>query len=128
MLLYQARPDLSQNPGSYFTMSALVVTLPFLPAEPLRKRAPAFDEHGKALSDFMVLFPGLVKKPQHYIQSTIEHIQKVFADHGQAVVFAELNLKLSLLWISVKPIPGIRFQITEALRAAIPEARIVSHI
>ena len=109
-------------------MSALVVTLPFLPAEPLRKRAPAFDEHGMALSDFMVLFPGLVRKPQHYIQSTIEHIQKVFADHGQAVVFAELNLKLSLLWISVKPIPGIRFQITEALRAAIPEARIVSHI
>jgi hypothetical protein len=44
------------------------------------------------------------------------------------VVFAELNLKLSLLWVSVKPIPGIRFQITEALRAAIPEARIVSHI
>ncbi|MEK7717928.1 MAG: hypothetical protein AAB322_09305, partial [Pseudomonadota bacterium] len=64
----------------------------------------------------------------HYIQSTIEHIQKVFAEYGQAVVFAELNLKLSLLWISVKPIPGIRFQIAEALRAVIPEARLVSHI
>jgi hypothetical protein len=109
-------------------MSALVITSPFLPAEPLRKRAPAFDEHGKALSDFMVLFPGLVSKPQHHIQSTIEHIQKVFAEYGQAVVFAELNLKLSLLWISVKPIPGIRFQICESLRAVIPEARIVSHI
>ena len=109
-------------------MSALVVTSPFLPAEPLRKRAPAFDEHGKALSDFIVLFPGLAKKPQHYIQSAIEHIQKVFADHGHAVMFAELNLKLSLLWISVKPIPGIRFQIAEALRAVIPEARLVSHI
>ena len=109
-------------------MPPLVVTSPLLPAEPLRKRAPAFDEHGKALSDFMVLFPGLVGKPQHYIQATIEHIQKVFAQYAQAVVFAELNLKLSLLWISVKPIPGIRFQIAEALRAVIPEARIVSHI
>lgn len=109
-------------------MSALIVSTPFLPAEPLRKRAPAFDEHGKALSDFMMLFPGLVKKPQHHIQATVEHIQKVFAQFDQVVVFAELNLKLSLLWISVKPIPGIRFQIAEALRAVIPEARLVSHI
>jgi hypothetical protein len=109
-------------------MSALVVTSTFVPAEPLRKRAPAFDEHGQALSDFMMLFPGLVKKPQHHIQAAIEHIQTVFSDYAHAVVFAELNLKLNLLWISVKPIPGIRFQIAEALRAAIPEARIVSHI
>lgn len=109
-------------------MSELVVSQPFLPAEPLRKRAPAFDEHGRALSDFMVLIPGLVKKPQHLVQNTIEHIQTVFADYPHAVVFAELNLKLSLLWVSVKPIPGIRFQISEALRAVIPEARLVSHI
>jgi len=109
-------------------VSALVVSSSFLPAEPLRKRAPAFDEHGKALSDFMVLFPGLVKKPQHYIQAAIAHIQSVFADFGHVVVFAELNLKLNLLWISVKPIPGIRFQIAEALRKAIPETRLVSHI
>src|SRR3990167_9086558 len=53
------------EPGGYFPMSELMVAPTFLPAEPLRKRAPAFDEHGKALSDFMVLIPGLVKKPQH---------------------------------------------------------------
>lgn len=109
-------------------MSALVISSLFLPAEPLRKRAPAFDEHGKALSDFMVFFPGLVKKPQRHIQNAVEHIQAVFAKYEHAVVFAELNLKLNLLWISVKPIPGVRFQITEALRAVIPETRIVSHI
>lgn len=109
-------------------MSDLIVSPAFLPAEPLRKRAPAFDEHGRALSDFMVLIPGLVKKPQHLIQTTIEHIQAVFADYRHVVVFAELNLKLSLLWVSVKPVPGVRFQISEALRAVIPEARLVSHI
>lgn len=109
-------------------MSELVVSPKFLPAEPLRLRAPAFDEQGKALSDFMVLIPGLVKKPQHLIQATIEHIQTVFAEFSHVVVFAELNLKLSLLWVSVKPVPGVRFQISEALRAAIPEARLVSHI
>jgi len=109
-------------------MSELVVSPMFLPAEPLRKRAPAVDEHGKALSDFMVLIPGLVKKPQHLVQITIEQIQTVFADFNHVVVFAELNLKLSLLWVSVKPVPGMRFQISEALRAVIPEARLVSHI
>ncbi|MHB8742513.1 MAG: hypothetical protein ACYC9L_05245 [Sulfuricaulis sp.] len=80
------------------------------------------------MSDFMVLFPGLAKKPQYYVQQTIEHIQKVFVDFGHAVVFAELNLKLNLLWVSVRPISGVRFQITEALRSVIPEARLVSHI
>lgn len=109
-------------------MSELLVSRQLLPAEPLRKRAPAFDEHGRALSDFMVLIPGLVKKPQHLIQATIERIQTVFEDYRHAVVFVELNLKLSLLWVSVKPIPGVRFQISEALRAVIPEARLVSHI
>src|SRR4030066_1037511 len=105
---------MSANRGVY-PMSELVVAPTFLPAEPLRKRAPGFDEHGKALSDFMVLFPGLVKKPQHLIQATIEQIQKVFADYQHVVVFAELNLKLSLLGVTVKPVPGGRFQITGAL-------------
>ena len=109
-------------------MPELIVSPRLVPAEPLRKRAPAFDEHGKALSDFMILFPGLIKKPQHLIQATIEHIQTVFAKYTHVVVFVELNLKLSLLWISIKPVPGLRFEITEALRALIPEARLVSHI
>src|SRR3989344_4473671 len=102
------------EPGGYFPMSELMVAPTFLPAEPL--------------SNFMVLIPGLVKKPQHLIQATVEHIQIVFADFKHVVVFAELNLKLSLLWVSVKPVPGVRFQISEALRAVIPEARLVSHI
>ena len=109
-------------------MTDLVVSTQVVPAEPLRHRAPAFDEFGKPLSDFMVLFPGLARKPQHLIEKTINHIQAVFANYGHAVVFAELNLKLSLLWVSIRPIPGIRLEITDALRQLIPEAKLVSHI
>lgn len=109
-------------------MSKMTISPMFLAAEPLRMRVPTRDEHGEALSDFMVLFPGLVKKPQHLIQATINDIQAVFARFGHVVVYAELNLKLSLLWVSIKPVTGVRFQISEALRAAIPEARLVSHI
>lgn len=109
-------------------MANLILSSQLIPAEPLRKRAPTTDEHGKALSDFMVIFPGLVKKPQHLVQATIEHIQSVFSKYTHVVVFAELNLKLSLLWVSVKPVPGIRLEIATALRMLIPEARLVSHI
>jgi hypothetical protein len=52
----------------------------------------------------------------------------VSADFSFAVVFADRNLKLILRWVSVKPISGVRFQISEALRAVIPEARLVAHI
>ena len=105
------------------------VTLSILDAsEPLRKRAPIVDEHGKALSDFMVIFPGLRKKSKLRIQKTTEEIHCVLTRFGDAVVFAELNLAINLLWVTIRPIAGIRYEISEALRERIPNARLVSHI
>ncbi len=98
------------------------------PAEPLRKRAPAHDENGKPLSDFMMIFPGLKQKPQHLVKRTVAAIEATLANHENAVVFAELNLRLSLLWVSIRPIPGIRFEIASGIQSLIPEARLVSHI
>jgi len=98
------------------------------PAEPLRKRAPAHDENGKPLSDFMMIFPGLKHKPQHVVERTITAIESILANHEHAVVFAELNLRLSLLWVSIRQVPGIRFEIASGIQALIPEARLVSHI
>jgi len=106
-----------------------VTLLPLLDAsEPLRKRAPIFDENGKPLSDFMVVIPGLRKKSQLRIQQTMKEIHGTLARFGDAVVFAELNLKLNLLWVSIRPVAGIRFEITEALRQSIPNARLISHM
>ena len=98
-----------------------VSLFPLLDAtEPLRKRAPIVDENGKALWDFMVIIPNLRKRPQIRIQREVE-----FGEHD---IIAELNLALNLLWVSIRPIAGIRFEITEALRTSIPDARLVSHI
>ncbi len=106
-----------------------VTLLPLLDAsEPLRKRAPAVDENGKALSDFMVVIPGLRTKSKMRIQQIMKDIQRILTGFGDTVVFAELNLKLNLLWVSIRPVTGISFEITEALRAVIPNARLVSHI
>jgi len=106
-----------------------VSLFPLLDAtEPLRKRAPIVDENGKALWDFMVIIPNLRKRPQIRIQQTMEDIHRILSHFGDDVVFAELNLALNLLWVSIRPIAGIRFEITEALRTSIPDARLVSHI
>lgn len=97
-------------------------------SQPLRKRAPAVDENGRALSDFMIIIPNLRKRSEQRIQQTMQDIHRVLAGFDDSVVFAELNLRLNLLWVSIRPITGIRDDIAQALRAVIPDARLVSHI
>ena len=97
-------------------------------SEPLRNRAPAVDEHGKALSDFMMIIPGLRDKPRQLIQQTLFDIQSTLACFQHAVVFAELNIKLNLLWVSIRPLHGIRMEIANAVQLRVPDARRVSHI
>ena len=71
--------------------------------EPLSKRAPSIDENGDALSDFMVIFPGLRDRPEPHIRKTIDTVHGILASYNHAVVFAEFNLKLNLLWVSIRP-------------------------
>lgn len=97
-------------------------------AQPLRFRAPSVDEHGKALSDFMMIIPGLRDKPRQLIQQTLFDIQSTLACFQHAVVFAELNIKLNLLWVSIRPLHGIRMEIANAVQLRVPDARLVSHI
>jgi hypothetical protein len=96
--------------------------------EPLRLRVPTHDENGRPLSDFMVLIPGLRDKPRHLIEATIQDVHLILTQFRHAVVFAEFNIRLNLLWVSIKPINGIRFDITGAIQEQVPEARLVSHI
>jgi len=97
-------------------------------AEPLHKRAPAVDEYGKALSDFMMIIPGLRNKPRQLIQQTLYDVHAALTCFQHAVVFAEFNLKLNLLWVSIRPLDNIRFEIADAVRLRVPDARLVSHI
>ncbi len=97
-------------------------------AEPLRNRAPSHDEHGRSLCDFMMLIPGLRNKPKHMIDAAIQDVHIALSHFSHAVVFAEFNLKLNLLWVSVRPIHGIRFEIATAIQLQVPEAKLISHI
>jgi hypothetical protein len=97
------------------------------PAEPLWKRAPGRDAQGRALGDFMMIIPRLKTRPSAYIRNTIHQIQKVFAYYENVVVFADLNLKLNVLWVTVKPIPGITLELAAAVKSQVPEAVLVAN-
>ena len=96
------------------------------PAEPLWKRVPTRTDDGRPLSDFMMLIPGLRKWPRVRQEMTVTAIQQVLDHYHQAVVFADLNLRLNLLWVSVLPIPGICLELPTALNARVPEAKLVA--
>ena len=103
-------------------------SLPFHDASvPLRHRVPLHDENGRALSDFMMLIPGRRDKPRHLVDHTIRDVHIALTHFSHAVVFAEFNIRLNLLWVSIRPIPRIRFEIVGAIQETVPEAKLVSH-
>lgn len=95
--------------------------------EPLWKLAPKRDADGKAYVDFMMLAPGLNKRPAHEIECVARVIQGVLAHFEEWVVFADFNLKLNVLWVSHKYRPGLMAEIVSALRARAPEFKLVAH-
>ncbi|WP_096459737.1 hypothetical protein [Sulfurifustis variabilis] len=97
------------------------------PAEPLWQRVPTRDEHGQLLSDFMMIIPGLRARPPHLIDRAVAAIEDVLLHYRRVVVFADLNLRLNVLWVSVRPRPGICLELPAAIALRVPEAKLVAH-
>ena len=96
-------------------------------SEPLFKRAPREDEHGRPLTDFMMIIPQLRTRSQRLIQNKIGKIQRVLESFGDTVVFADLNLKINVLWVIVRQVPGACLNIPLAISEEVPEALLVAH-
>lgn len=96
------------------------------PATPLWRRVPTRDLEGRRLSDFMMLIPKLRHRPAHQLQATLNKLQEIFEHYADVIVFADLNLKLNVLWVSVKPRPGICLELPALIHAHIPEAKLVA--
>ncbi len=96
------------------------------PGLPLWQVAPTRDGAGRRLTDFMMLIPRLRSRPRAEIEQASRDIQAVLALH-QDVVFADLNLKLNLLWVSLRPRPGAISELVAAIRLRVPEAVLVAH-
>jgi hypothetical protein len=97
------------------------------PAEPLWKRVPTRGDDGRPLSDFMMIIPGLRDRPKCGLERRLADIHGVLSCYGSTVVFAEVILRLNLLWVSVKPLPGICLELPALLQQRIPEALLVAH-
>ena len=96
------------------------------PGVPLWQIAPTRDPGGHMLTDFMMLIPRLRKRPPLEIERVACDIQAVLALHRD-VVFADLNLKLNVLWVSLHPRQGAISELVAAIRLRVPEAVLVAH-
>jgi hypothetical protein len=96
------------------------------PGQPLWQRVPSRDEGGRALHDFMMLIPKLGSASQLRQQQVMAELQQVFSGYGDELVFVDLNLKLSLLWVSLKPRQGICLEFAAAIKQRVPEAVLVA--
>ena len=95
------------------------------PGTPLWQIVPTRDSEGRPLVDFMLIIPKLSHQPQHYLDRTINNIQKVLEQYRE-VVFVNLNLKINVLWVSVKSRPGIILELVVSIQRLVPEAVLVA--
>lgn len=96
-------------------------------ALPLYKRAPREDENGRPLNDFMMIIPRLRTLPPRVIQKRVDKIQQVLENFSSLIVFADLNLKINVLWVLVRQSQKAIIEIPTAIIVAVPEALLVAH-
>ena len=95
------------------------------PGTPLWQIVPTRGTDGKPLADFMMLIPGLRKRPQHEINTALNNIRKVL-EKFQDVVFANFNLKINVLWVSVNCRKGLILELVAAIQELVPEALLIA--
>ncbi|MDP1923328.1 MAG: hypothetical protein Q8K57_00940 [Thiobacillus sp.] len=109
-----------------YASTTLAINPDAQPGLPLWQIAPTHDSAGHRLTDFMMLIPRLRSRPPIEIERVSRCIQAILALH-QDVVFADLNLKLNLLWVSLRPRQGAISELAAAIRLSVPEAVLIAH-
>lgn len=97
----------------------------FEPGGPLHRRAPTRVTAGQPVSDLMLLLPGLRRGLEPVVSRVTAELGAILGTMGDQVLFAELNLKLGLLWVTVPAEPGLCHQVAQTVRAHLPEVRVV---
>ncbi len=92
---------------------------------PLYERAPTMDEEGRPYADFMMLIPGLNKVSTSELKIKMAGLHAALVPHDE-VVFADLNLKLNVLWVSFSPKFGLLHTLATDIQQNVPEAKLIS--
>jgi hypothetical protein len=95
--------------------------------EPLWKLVPKRDAEGRAFTDFMMLAPALKRRSSEEITCVIRVIQGVLERFDDGVAFADFNMDLMLLWVSLVQRPRLMTQVVAALRLHVPELKLIAH-
>jgi hypothetical protein len=117
----------SSRQGDRNTVAQRITTGALEPAPPLWQRAPSRDRNGRLLSDFMMRIPLLGSAPAARRERVCVELQSVFRDYAEQVHFADLNLRLNLVWISVESRRGLIPELAREIRRRIPEAVLIGH-
>ncbi|MGD8587544.1 MAG: hypothetical protein PVG22_01800 [Chromatiales bacterium] len=94
------------------------------PGGDLWRYAPVRDLEGRALSDLMMLLP-VLQDNRHLSILIREELQDVLEGFGERIVFANLNLRLGIFWVTVASEPGLCGEVADAIKARILGARTV---
>lgn len=120
-LLVRSSGSLTTNSSSSDNLRHIITS-----SEPLWKRAPTRDLTGKPYADFMMLIPGLSRFELAHVSTIINKIETVLNHYQEDIILADLNLKINVLWITIKARPGLSSEIAALLHHVVPEAKLVS--
>lgn len=94
------------------------------PGGDLWRYAPARGMQGEPLCDLMMLLPAI--KHERALRVLVQaQLQSVLEGFGDKVFFANLNIRLGILWVTVKSEPGLCGEVVDAIRSRIEGARTV---
>ena len=93
---------------------------------PLYRRLPDRDRQGRYLGDFMMLIPGLRDLAPAQLDVRLAALRGNL-EAAEEIVFAELNLRLNLLWVSVEARAGVISDLSARIRESFPQARLIGH-
>lgn len=105
---------------------AMQVALRIHPGSALWQRVPTCDEQGRPLADFMMILPGFNQQPEAERELLYAGLIEAFTGFEQQVVFVDLNLRLNLLWVSLRPARGVTPRLVSAIQSRLPRARLVA--
>jgi hypothetical protein len=95
------------------------------PGTPLWQVVPTRDAEGRSLADFMMLIPRLNKCPKNIIDITLLNLQQALEQYDD-VVFANFNLKINVLWVSVNVRQGLILRMVDSIQHRVPQAVLVA--
>ena len=92
----------------------------------LWRYVPVKDSKNQAYCDVMLLLPG-IKKNRDLQVMIRQQLQETLEAFGDQVLFADLNLRLGIVWVTVVPEPGLCSDVADAIRQRVEGARIVGN-